>query len=129
LAYIRNVADPINLPPPWTQKERVWDFLRACANLPWAIVLGISFGFWFVVFLLGTTWLAEGLWHPSADSRLLAGGPAVTAVIAVLLMIAFTYFTMALRRRILSFLLAASAGLFIRLYPRERQVIGDSRIQ
>ena len=96
------------------QEEGLWDFLRACANLPWAILLGISFGFWFVVFLLGTTWLAEGLWHPSPDTRLLAGGSAVTALIAALLMIAFTYFTMVLRRRILSFVLALAAWLFIR---------------
>ena len=111
------------------QEEGLWDFLRACANLPWAILLGISFGFWFVVFLLGTTWLAEGLWHPSPDTRLLAGGSAVTALIAALLMIAFTYFTMVLRRRILSFVLALAAWLFIRLCPRERRVIGDTPIQ
>jgi hypothetical protein len=123
------VADQINLPPPLTQEERVWDFLRACAILPWAILFSISFGFWFVVFILGATWLIEVAWYPPADTSLFVWGSPVAAVIAVLLMIAFTYLTMLLRRRIVSFLLAVAAWLFIRLYPQERQVIGDTPIQ
>jgi hypothetical protein len=116
------VADPIKLPLPLMQEERLWDFLRACANLPWAILLGISFGFCFVVFVLSARWLTTVVRYAPADTRLFVGDPAITAAIAVSLMIAFTYFTMALRRRILSFLLAVSAEIFIRLYPRERRL-------